>query len=141
MTEQDFTQELMRSMEQNLFRKFLGLVIEERSPEYSRGSIPVADRLKNPLGTIHGGALYSLADTIAGACANVDGPAVTVSGNMNYINPAMKTDRIICEARCVRKGAHLGVYDVVMKDEDELTICTATFTFFQLPEKKAEVKD
>ena len=36
---------------------------------YCKGELEVTDQHMNPLGTVHGGCLYTLADTVAGFAA------------------------------------------------------------------------
>ena len=53
------------------------------------------DRHLNPLGTVHGGCLYTLADTVAGfaaASCGFEGP--TLSGNMYFLRPTMGVKKL-----------------------------------------------
>ena len=90
---------------ENNYIKNLGIELVEYREGYAKGKMKVTENNINPYGSVHGGALYSLADTIAGfAAASYGTYASTVSGNMNFINPAMNTKYVYCEAKKVRQG-------------------------------------
>lgn len=57
---------LCQMIEKNTFAKTIGLEMLELREGYAEGRIPVKEESKNPLGTMHGGCLYSLADIVSG---------------------------------------------------------------------------
>ena len=70
------------------------------------------DRHLNPLGTVHGGCLYTLADTVAGfaaASCGFEGP--TLSGNMYFLRPTMGVKKLTCESRVVKNGKRIRVVE------------------------------
>ena len=124
---------LLSDVEQNEYMKYLGIELLELEEKYAKGRMRVNDKLLNPYGTMHGGSLYSLADIVAGTCACMQGKMVaTVSGNMNYLLPGIATTYIWCEAKNIRQGAHLSVFDIVLKDDKDNVLQTGSFTFFIL---------
>lgn len=48
------------------FIELMGIRIVEVDEGYCKGELEVTDQHMNPLGTVHGGCLYTLADTVAG---------------------------------------------------------------------------
>ena len=127
---------LYRMVRENEYMRMLGIELLEVNEGYANGRIHIEDKLLNPNGTVHGGCLYSLADIIAGIAANAYGYNVcTVSGNMNYVNPAYKTEYVFCEATEVRQGNHIGVYDVRLTNDKNGVIETGSFTYYNLSEK------
>ena len=115
----------------------LGMELVSLDEGYAKGRMKMADIIKNSYGGVHGGALYSLADTIAGCAACTYGCYVcTVSGNMNYLLPGVNTEYIYCEAKVVRQGMHLAVYDVEITDDFDKVLQTGTFTFYVMNEPK-----
>jgi len=124
---------LYQMVQDNEYMKMLGIELLEVDEGYANGRIYIEDKLLNPNKTVHGGCLYSLADIIAGIAASSYGKKVcTVSGNMNYVNPAYDTKYVYCEATEVRQGNHLGVYDVRLTNDKNGVIETGSFTYYNL---------
>lgn len=122
---------LRKRMADNEYAGLLGLEILELRHEYARGRIPYKKELLNPYGFLHGGCLYSLADIIAGNAACMGGRFVTtVSGSMNYLEPAIGTSWVYCEARLLRSGRHLAVFEVKVLDEKDNLLDSGEFTYF-----------
>jgi acyl-CoA thioesterase len=65
----------------------------------------------NAMGTIHGGAIFALADQAFGIAANLGGsPQVAVSASIHYLAPATGTLEAV--ARLVDETAITSVYEV-----------------------------
>lgn len=124
---------LCRMIEENTYAKTIGLEMLELREGYAEGRIPVKEESKNPLGTMHGGCLYSLADIVSGTAATLRGNYVTtVSGELSYLRPAVDTEYVTAKAREIRFGKNLAVYRVDLVDDAGTVLDIATFTFFDL---------
>jgi acyl-CoA thioesterase len=78
--------------------------------------MPVDGKL-NALGTVHGGAIFSLADQAFALAANASGdPQVALSASINYLKPARGT--LIAHARLVGENKSTSVYEVLVHDGD-----------------------
>ncbi len=87
-----------------------GLEILDVGRGYCKGRIRIDERHMNPLSTVHGGVLYTMADTIAGmAAATAGNPGPTVSGDMYFMRPATGCEEIFCEAKVIKRGSHINV--------------------------------
>lgn len=80
-------------------------------------SVPMArvamsrDGKLNGFGTVHGGAIFSLADQAFGVAANLEGISqVAVSAYIKYIAPA--TGRLEAEAKKVGENDNISMYQV-----------------------------
>lgn len=119
--------------EKHTFTKEIGLEISEIKDGYAKGEITVADRHRNIHGTVHGGCIFTLGDSVAGAAVMTAGkPAVTVSGNINYLAAAADAKKLVAEARKVKIGNKISVFDVEIRDENDRLIATGTYTFFNV---------
>ncbi len=120
------------------FIKELGFELTEIREGYAKGELVLTDKHDNPIGSVHGGVLFSIADTVGGAAATSYGTFVTtVSGSIHYLRPAMKgTKKLIGESVEVKKGNKMCVYDVIISDETGREIAKATQTYYYLEEKK-----
>ena len=130
---------LCQMIEENSFAKTIGLEMLELREGYAEGRIPVKEESKNPLGTMHGGCLYSLADIVSGTAATLRGNYVTtVSGEFSFLRPAADTQYVTAKAQEIRFGKNLAVYRVDLVDDAGTVLDIATFTFFVLGKKIEE---
>lgn len=97
----------------------------------AEGVLEVRKDAYNPLGVIHGGALFTLADTVTGTAAYTIGnrPCVTLDSSMQFL-AAARGDRIHCLAKPKKLGRTIVVYDVTLTDSEERLVASGTFTFF-----------
>lgn len=124
-------EEIIKIVEENAFAKALHIELLELEKGFAKGRMKVEADIINPYGSVHGGALYSLADIISGCAAlTYDKNAYTVSGNMNYLRPAMDAEYVYCEVEKLRQGKQLAVYDVKLTNDTGKVLETGTFTFF-----------
>lgn len=86
----------------------------------------------NPVGIVHGGLLFGLADTAAGALASMCGKfPLTTSSSINYLKAA-KGKKIYAIAKVLKKGKHMGFFEVdIYNDKDEL-VCNSTINMYFL---------
>ena len=86
----------------------------------------------NPYGMAHGGFLFGLADTAAGALACVDGrKAVTLSSHIEYLH-ACHGSKIKVVVEAVKTGKNVSVYEVCIYDDKETMVAKATVDYFYL---------
>ena len=114
-----------------------GITVTTARPGYAEGKLEVRPTSSNPHGTVHGGCLYTLADTVAGTAACAHGAScVTVSGTMEFLRPATGPT-IRCVATPKKQGQTLSVMQVVLTNDADKEVATGTFTFFMSqPEKQ-----
>lgn len=107
-----------------------GIRVLEVEAGYAKGVLEVGPNSINPHGNVHGGALATLADTVGGCCAcSEGGSCVTANCSMEFLRPASGA-RIYCEATPKKLGRTLSVIQVVMTNEEQKVVATATYTFF-----------
>lgn len=100
---------------------------------YARGEIKITKDHMNVIGSVHGGCIFTLADTISGAAACSYGfYQTTVSGSINYLSPAINISKLIAVAKEVKHGKTISVYDVDILNEDDKLLANASFTYFNL---------
>lgn len=109
-----------------------GITITQLEPGLARGELRAGTDSVNPHGQVHGGALYTLADTVAGCCAcSKGGSCVTSGSSMEFLRPVYR-GRIVCTATPKKLGRSLSVIQVELKNEENVVAATGTFTFFML---------
>lgn len=118
------------------FAREIGIVVKEITDGYAKVDMKIDESHINPLGTVHGGAIFSLADTAGGAAATSKGNYVTtVSGDINYLNPAIGVKCLTAKTRELKAGKKILVYDVTILDETEKVIAEARMTYYNLNKK------
>ena len=132
-------EELMQvGSEKNHFANYLGIRITEIKEGYAKGEMEIEDKFQNIINSVHGGCLFSLADTIAGAAAISYGEmATTISGSMNYLSPAMDTKKIMATAIEIKHGKRISVYDVEVVNDIGKLLAKGSFSFFNLEKTAA----
>lgn len=99
---------------------------------YARVEMVIDQQILNVHGFVHGGALFSLADTAAGAASFATGrDSVTLNGSINYIKPG-RGGKLIGVATEISAGRTTGVYEVFIYNDDAVLLSRATFTMFFL---------
>lgn len=124
---------LNEMIEKNPFCLEMGMELLEVEEGYARGRMPLSEKSLNMYGGMHGGCSFALADSVAGICACTYGNYVTtVNSNMNYLLPVQRTEYVYGEARVIRHGKRVGVYEVKLMNDDGDVLCTGTFTYYVL---------
>ena len=101
-----------------------GIELTHVEPGLAQGVLWAGPASLNPEGLVHGGAIATLADTVAGCCAcSTGGDCVTSSCSIEYLRPAQGD--LFCEL-----GRKLSVIQVVIVNTEDKTVATGTFTFF-----------
>lgn len=122
------------------FIELLGIRIVDIDEGYCRGEMPIESKHLNPLGTVHGGCLYTIADTIGGFAASSLGmPGPTLSGNMYFLKPTIGVKQLTCEAHVIKNGKRVRVSDVAIYGDNGEEIARALFEYMDV--QKNIVKD
>ena len=113
-----------------------GVFVEEIGPGYARVTKTVVPEDANPLGVPHGGVYFTMADTACGsAMASYGYKAVTMNAGYNFFRSANVGDRLTAEAREVKHGQTVCVFEVRITEQSGTLLGTGTFTFYSLSEK------
>lgn len=110
------------------FAAQLDVEITEVSPDHAVAMMPLNAVQRNGMGNAHGGAIFTLADMAFGAAAIMTGTVfVSANASINYL-AAGRIGPLRAEARKVRCGKSLGVYDIRITDADGTLIAICTMT-------------
>ena len=105
---------------QGTFAGVLGMEFTHLTPERVEATLKVRQELKQPWGIVHGGAVMTLADTVAGAGAYMNlaqgQETVTVELKINLIG-AVREDRIRAEALPLHRGRSTSIWEARITDE------------------------
>lgn len=112
------------------FRDVVGLTVEDASEGRATGSLEAGEDHLNQHGTVHGGVLATLADSVMGAAvaSTTDGTPVTSALTVTFLEPG-RPGRIVATAEVRKRGRRITVVECdVEQDGDALVHAVATFT-------------
>jgi acyl-CoA thioesterase len=102
----------------------IGIELLDASPGYAKAQLEIETRHLNGLNTVHGGAIFSLADFVFAAAANAHGTiAMAINVHISYIKAATG-GVLLAEAREVSLNPKLGTYSVRVTNEAGELIAT-----------------
>ncbi len=126
----DYTQAVNERLKDTM-ADLIGLRVTHAEPKRVAGEITVRTDLTQPYGYIHGGALMTLMDTVAGMASALNvGPSegfLTVEFKINFLRSVRK-GRVIAEATAVHVGRRTHVWQVTAHDEQGRQLALATLT-------------
>jgi acyl-CoA thioesterase len=117
--------------------KLLGIELIDAGPGWVHEKLTVNEKLLQP-GVVHGGAIYSLADTgTAHAVLTLIYPAewvTTVEQKINFLR-AVRSGTLMCHSRVLHLGKRIGYCEAEVKSESGELIAKSTATLMRLERK------
>jgi|GEM_PF-115782 acyl-CoA thioesterase len=114
------------------FCELIGLRFTAMEPGFCRTELTVQESHLNPYGTLHGGVVYSLADTAMGGALSTllseRERCATIEIKINYLK-VVREGRLVCETRVRQKGKSIAFLEAVILDEEGAVAATASGTF------------
>ena len=109
--------DLERFVAQDAFARSIGVEVPEYSDGRATARLTIEPRHLNSAGTLHGGAIFSLADAAFAAASNSHGTlAVSIDASISYFT-AVKEGIVTAEAREVSRNRKLATYLIDVTDE------------------------
>jgi 1,4-dihydroxy-2-naphthoyl-CoA hydrolase len=130
------TLETLNSLGAGTMARPLGIVFTEIGEDFIRGTMPVDDRTRQPLGLLHGGASVALAETLGSTGANlcVDDSRLCLGQeiNANHVRSA-RTGTVTGTARPLHIGGRSQVWGIDIVDESGALVCISRLTMAVIP--------
>jgi acyl-CoA thioesterase len=99
-----------------------GIELMEVSPGRSKVRMRIADWHRNSHGTVHGGAIFTLADTAFALASNAHGiPAAAINAHISYVKSAT-AGTLFAQAEEFSLNPRIATYIVTVRDEEEENI-------------------
>lgn len=115
----------------NPFIEHCGITFTQEG-DLAIGRIELNETHKNPYGYVHGGVLYTLADTVAGFTLRLhDFYGVTVNCDFHYMKN-LKEGHIYGVPEIISIGRSIAVIRVTVYGEGELKLSEGTFTYYRI---------
>lgn len=100
--------------------RMLGIEILSADRGSALARMPVRPEMVNGHRILHGGLVFTLADTVFACAANSFGPAVTAAADIQYLRPAYLGDVLTAEAAVRSRSGRTLVCDVTIRRSDEV---------------------
>jgi acyl-CoA thioesterase len=111
-------EELSRFVKNDQFAKHLHIQMLEYGAGRAKARMVVDKHHLNSAGTVHGGAIFSLADAVFSAASNSHGTlALAINVAISFFK-AVTTGTLFAEGREVSLNPRLATYVVEVKDQD-----------------------
>lgn len=116
---------------------YSGIELIEYSDGKCLGRIKIEEHHKNLHKTVHGGSIFSLADTVAGYTAMTNGKIVTtLNASIDYLHPVINTEYLYCEGKIVKDGKNVTVVNTILTDDKGVNVAQATFSCFNVGKRQ-----
>ena len=115
------------------FSQHIGVRTLEQGYGHCKVRLDITKQHMNPIGSVHGGAIFTMADEASGIAASTTGGiCTTVDSHIEFLNAAIGVKYLTAEAKPKKIGKKIRSFVVEIKDEKERLIATADFIFFCL---------
>lgn len=122
----------------NAFMIHNGIQVAAVQKDSVEVTLEVGANSLNPLGKVHGGAYFTMADCCAGITARTDGRSyVTQNADVHFLSSA-DHGVITARSRLLKRGRTTCVVEVQIRDAAKALLFHGTFTMFCLPEPAAQ---
>ncbi|WP_322797161.1 PaaI family thioesterase [Tepidiforma sp.] len=105
------------------FQLLVGLEMTERGEGSSRCELEVGEKHLNPHGVVHGGVLYTMADTGMGAAVygvlEPNESCATIELKMVYM-ASVRSGRLVCDSRVLHRGRRVVVLESEVRNGERL---------------------
>lgn len=99
---------------------YLGIELVDVSEGFAVSKMEIKEEHLNGINTVHGGAIFTLADFTFAVAANTHGTVtVAINGNMSFMKAAFKGGILTATATEVSINPKLGTYTVNVTDDNE----------------------
>lgn len=120
---------------QNKYAIHLGQKLTEFSEGRAVLVLEGREAITNPLGTIHGGILFGLADTAAGgACYSGGHYVTTASAAIHYYRPGQQNDTLTAIGQVTKWGRRICFAECKIYNQNEDLLCHYTGSYAVLDE-------
>jgi uncharacterized protein (TIGR00369 family) len=125
------TLETLNALGAGTMARPLGIVFTEIGEDFIRGTMPVDDRTRQPLGLLHGGASVALAETLgstgANLCVDDSRQCLGQEINANHVRSA-RSGAVTGTARPLHIGGRSHVWGIDIVNEAGALVCIARLT-------------
>lgn len=106
------------------FSQYVGIELLEASAGKAKAKMEIKNHHLNSMGTVHGAALFALADLVFAVASNSHGNiAMAINANISYLQAA-KTGTLIATGQEISLNPRLANYKIDITNEQDELIAT-----------------
>lgn len=118
------------------YGELIGLTFTKLEQGYSQCTLNVENKLMNPHGFLHGGVMYSMADTGMGAALysllEENESCATIEVKIAYFKP-VNNGVLVCNTKVIHKGRSISALESEITNNEKLVAkASGTFSIFSL---------
>ena len=134
-------EKILKFFENDRFADLSNIEVVSASPGKATTQMEVKDMHLNGVGTVHGGALFTLADFTFALAANSHGTVtVAINANISYLK-AVSSGLLTAEARELASGGRIASYTVDIYNEDRDLVAVFQGMAYRKREKISDLMD
>lgn len=134
-------EKILKFFENDRFAAHNDIEVVDISPGEATTRMEVSDIHLNGVGTVHGGALFTMADFTFALVANSHGTVtVAINANISYLK-AVQSGVLTAEARELSSGGRISSYTVDIYDESRSLVAVFQGMAYRKREKISDLKD
>lgn len=127
-------------LNQDFFSQWMGIKLIEVREKYCKIEMPVKQEMINGLKTVHGGITFSLADSaLAFSSNNTNDASVALNCLINFTKAVKLGDTLTAESILISETRKTGVYDISIKDQDDILVASFRGTVYKIDRKVTEL--
>lgn len=116
---QEPREKIWNHLSEDQYAKHLGIQVLEWGDGRAVAELDVSEFMLNAHGTVHGAAIFALADTVfAIACNSYGKTAVALSMNIGFLAPGFLGNRLRATAEEEKAGGKTGWYRIIVENEE-----------------------
>jgi acyl-CoA thioesterase len=128
-------EKMYQYFEQENFASICGMHLTDISAGYAKAEMKIEKRHLNVLGTVHGGAIFTLADMAFAAASNSHGTAaVAINADISFVK-AVSEGYLYAEAKETSINPRISTYTVAVTNENGDTIAIFTGMAYRKKDK------
>ncbi len=132
-------EDLKKFVANDLFARHLGIEVLEYSAGKARARMKINAHHLNSAGSLHGGAIFALADAVFSAASNSHGTlAVAINVSISYFK-AIRSGTLFAEGEEVSINPRLATYLIRVEDEKSDLIALFQGTVYRKKERLGDL--
>ena len=134
-------EKILKFFENDRFAAASNIKVVDIAPGKAKTQMEVEEMHLNGIGTVHGGALFTLADFTFALAANAHGNVtVAINANISYLK-AVKSGVLTAKARELSSGGRIASYTVDIYDESNDLIAVFQGMAYRKKEKISDLME
>lgn len=113
------------------FSNHLNMKTIKMEEGYAEGELKIKPEHYNAQGILHGGLLFTMADSIGGSAARTTGKeVVTVNSTMEFLSPGENVETLYAYAKALSMGNRIMRFRVELYDQRKKLLAEGNFTYY-----------